>query len=178
MKTQTLLIATVGLMIACGNESETKSTRNNGTPKSTSQSLLGTFETGCLNDADDAGSQKTVITFADGEYLTKVEAFEFSNCSHKNVIIEQGGMYLQRGSEIQVTTSGLLYTFLDPRAIDYANESKFCGRSDWKVNQQLFVNSSDCGEGANQISTANYRFDGNKLLLTSEGETLELYRRK
>ncbi|MGE0174921.1 MAG: hypothetical protein AB7T49_19165 [Oligoflexales bacterium] len=177
MRTHALIIA-VGLLVACGKGSEKKSTSDKGFTKGSLNALLGSWESACINDAESEGSQQFVLNIAEAEYQITNETFADSNCANKDLVFEQTGTYTDKNSTIQIKPTEVFYTYVDAATVSYLNQSKFCGKNDWKTNQRTKVDALACGGDVIDASTSTYKIEGDSLSLTSEGETTKLRRRK
>ncbi|HET9241669.1 MAG TPA: hypothetical protein VFO10_30660 [Oligoflexus sp.] len=156
-------------LLACKKDEKTSETGRK--LESTPAELRGTWQSGCMGTTtlNMASSQREYVFNAIGDFDRLERYYSDPNCQNLAATYKVVGTVEVKGPNpektdlnmINFTVNEAYMTVKSDATLEQLNAMKFCGRSDWHVNEDVHVTNAEC-EGS-KVQKGGVQFDSFKI---------------
>jgi hypothetical protein len=156
-------------LLACKKDEKTSETGRK--LESTPAELRGTWQSSCMGTRtlNMVSSQREYVFNAIGDFDRLERTFSDPNCQNLAATYKVVGTVEVKGSNpekigltmINFTVNEAYMTVKAEATLQQLNAMKFCGRSDWRVNEDVHVTNAEC-EGS-KVQKGGVQFDSYKI---------------
>lgn len=168
MNRSTPILATLVFpLVLLGCKKDEKTSETGKKLENTPADLRGTWQSACLGTTtlNMVSSQRVYVFNAIGDFDRLERYFSDANCQNLVATYKVIGTVEVKGSNpdkpdvdmINFTVNEAYMTVKSESVLEQLNAMKFCGRSDWRLNEDVHVTNAEC-EGS-KVQKGGVQFD-------------------